>query len=209
MARTASSLLAWILITALVVGVSGCAAPEPPPANPGSAAEPADDQSEGSDESSDDEGGRNPQTVEDCLATRWLLNNETWRAMMQPETAAAGGNVDSVTGDFLVDLRSDGSFEITYTEWTMTTSTEDGIAVVDRNGVDVGQWTISGTIVELDLVSRGSALEGYVETDRGTFPMPPLDINGRGGLEDFEFECGRDDLIATIETGTVFFTLAP
>ncbi len=209
MTHTAPSPIAVIVLTALLVGVSGCTSPAPPPPSPESEAEPTDDQNSASDESSNEESGRNPQTVEECLTARWVLNNETWQAMLQPTANAAGATVDSVTGELVLELLDTGLFATTYTGWTVTTVQEGGAAVIERNGQDLGEWTVSGFSVELFVTSPGSSVVGYVDTAGGRIDLPTSGEADAGSLEAFEYECAPEDLLATIDLGTVFFTLAP
>ena len=208
MATAVHSPARLLAISMILVVLAGCVGPGPIPDGPGGGAIP-NEESNLPDDLADEPSVRTPRTVEECLATRWLLNNETWRAMLQPLTNASGGNVESVTGELILDLRDDGSFVTTYAGWTVTTTQEGGAAVIERNGVDAGEWAISGFTVELSLTAPGSAVEGYVDTSSGRFELPSVGTDNSASLEMFEFECGPEDLLATIDMGTVFFTLAP
>lgn len=201
MTHTTRSPLLLLVLPLVVVALAACAGPSPVPdglPDPDGPGNTADGETPPE--------VRAPKTSEECLAAQWLLNNETWRAMLQPMTVAAGGTVESVTGEMALDLRPDGIYTSTYTDWTVTTLAEGGKAVIQRNGVDLGTWAISGTQVALVETNPGSAVVGYVETGAGRIDLPPTGTDS-ASLDVFEFDCAPEDLLATIEMGTVFFTL--
>lgn len=206
MIRTAGSLL---VAAALLVGLVGCQSNTAPDVG---VVAPSEDIDAGpppapeEDDKDDDSQDSIDLTPEGCLSNRWLLNNETWRSMLQPVANEAGATIESVTGEFVLDLQIDGSYSATYTGWTVTQVQTGGKAVVERSGTDTGQWAISEYNVELYEDSAGSAVEGYVESGGQRTVLPSVGSADTGSFEVFEYECSPDDLLVTIETGTVFFT---
>ena len=210
MIKTAGSIF---VAAALLIGLAGCQSDAGPDDDTGTPSEDLDaspppdpDDDEDGDDDSQDAADLTP---EGCLSNRWLLDNESWRAMLQPMTNEAGGTVESVTGEFVLDLQSDGNYSSTYTGWTVTTVTTDGTAVIERNGTDGGQWTISGDNVELLETSPGSAVEGYVDAGGQRIPLPAVGTADSGSLETFGYLCSADALQITIDMGTVFLTRMP
>lgn len=203
-----------ILVSAVLVGLSGCGTPGlPTPDDAPGDSVPGDnapgDTAAGDESPPAGDGGDDPLTLEQCMAEEWLLNNETWQSMLQPLAAESGATIDSVTGQFVLDLKSDNSYTATYTGWTVTTLQTGGVAVIERNGTDAGLWFLSGDTAGLSENTQGSSIVGYIDAGGQRIDLPSVGSAESGSLETFDVLCSPDDLIVTLDTGTVFFTLNP
>lgn len=211
--RTAErSTLSGLLASVLILTLAACAPPDPGP---------DDDPADGPDDSVVDEtgdnepeenGGDEPAGDADCLATTWLLDNESWRLMLAPLAQQSGGTLESVTGELVLDLSEDGTYSSSYSNWAITTRVNGGSAVIERNGVDSGIWAHDSSLGTLELIEYelGSQIEGYIEDPvNGRTPLPATGTDDSASLENVEYICGSEDLLITLELGTVFFTPRP
>ena len=201
-----------LLASVLVAALAACAPPDP-----GSEDEPADGPEdsvvdEAGEEAPEEDSGDAPQGDADCLASSWLLDNESWRLMLAPLAQQSGGTLESVTGELVLDLSEDGTYSSSYTNWAVTTRVDGGSAVIERNGVDSGIWAHDSSLGTLELIEYelGSQIEGYIEDPvNGRTPLPATGADDSASLENVEYICGSEDLLITLELGTVFFTPLP
>jgi len=83
---------------------------------------------------------------------------------------------------------------------------------LERNGVDSGIWAHDSSLGTLELIEYelGSQIEGYIEDPvNGRTPLPAIGTDDSASLENVEYICGSEDLLITLELGTVFFTPLP
>lgn len=198
-----------MVVSGILLGLTGCGGsglpvPDDPPGN-----NPPGDSSPDDNAPPPNDDGDDTLTLEECVTEEWLLNNESWRLMLQPLAAESGANVESVTGEFVLHLQNNGNYTATYTGWTVTTQQTGGAAIIERNGTDAGFWDISRDRIGLVEFTQGSTIVGYIDAGGQRIDLPSVGSTESGSLEAFDVLCGPDDLLVTIETGTVLFTLNP
>lgn len=140
-----------------------------------------------------------------CLRGVWLLDNASYRALIQPLTQSRGGTIRSVTGQVVLTFGDGDAFESLYDGWKIITDTSEGSATIERNGVDSGivrYATGSFTFVEQQ---AGSSTQGFVETPRGNFPLPELGTAADPIVETAGYQCAGDFLTVTIPEGDLSF----
>lgn len=145
-----------------------------------------------------------PDTPE-CLRGVWLLDNASFRDLIQPETRSAGGTVRSVTGQVVQTFGEGDTFETLYDGWTIITETADGSATIERNGVDAG--TVRHASGRFTLVEQqsGSSIEGFVETPGGSFPLPNVGTAAELFEETAGYRCSGDFMTMSIAQGELSF----
>lgn len=145
-----------------------------------------------------------PDTPE-CTKGVWLLDNESYRALMQQFAQSSGGTVRSVTGQVVLTFGDGDSFESLYDGWKIVTDTQDGSATIERNGVDAGSVRYgTGTFTLLEERS-GSSIEGFVETPNGRISLPNVGTSGELLEETAGYACSSDFLTVRITEGDLSF----
>lgn len=145
-----------------------------------------------------------PDTPE-CLRGVWLLDNASFRDLIQPETQSAGGNVRSVTGQVVLTFGDGDTFESLHDGWTIITDTADGSATIETNGVDSGVVRYASGSFTLVEQQSGSSTEGFVETPQGNFPLPNVGASGDFIEGTVGYACSGDFLTVSLSEGDLSF----
>jgi hypothetical protein len=172
--------------------------------DPSASADPDDD---GSEEDSEEE--LEAQITANCPEGRWLLDNDDWADALEALLPAGSGTVRSVEGPVVVTLASDGSYQTSYDQWTLTFDLEQGTSVITRDGTDTGTWSSTDSTVNMQGTGANSEVSGYVETDAGRFDMPTVDGTQTEVLETFGYRCEGRTMEAITDEGTYTFTWEP
>lgn len=145
-----------------------------------------------------------PDTPE-CTKGVWLLDNESYRELMQQFADEGDSTVRSVTGQVVFTFGDGDTFTTLYDDWTIITDTEGGSATIERNGSDAG--TVRYATGSLTLVEEqsGSTTTGWVDTPNGRTAIPNLGTSGDLLEENAGYGCSGDNLSLQIPDGTLFF----
>lgn len=145
-----------------------------------------------------------PNTPE-CLRGVWLLDNASFRALLQPLAQSSGGTIRSVTGQVVFTFGAGDSFESLYDGWTIITDTPDGSATIERNGVDSGVVQYRSATFTLVEQQSGSSVEGFVTTPNGTFSLPNVGSSAEVITETAGYRCAGDAMTVSLSEGDLSF----
>lgn len=197
-----------VLLFAAVLALAGCATssddllPVVPGGDPGNDLLPVD--GDDSDDLLPVDVDPEPNTPE-CLRGVWMLDNASFRDILQPQTQSSGGNIRSVTGQVVQTFGDGDTFEVLYDGWTIITDTSEGSATIERNGVDAGVVRYgSGTFTLVEQQS-GSSIEGYAETPNGRIAIPNVGTSLDLIEETVGYSCSGDNLNVQLSMGTIRF----
>lgn len=197
-----------ILLFVSALALSGCATGSDDllPVVPGG--DPADDllpvDSRGNDDLLPVEVDPEPDTPE-CLSGVWLLDNASYRDLLQPLAQSSGGSIRSVTGQVVLTFGDGDTFESLYDGWTIITDTSDGSATIERNGVDAGVVRFASGTFTLVEQQSGSSIEGFVQTPNGRISLPNVGTSGELIEETAGYRCSGDNLGVELSMGTLRF----
>ena len=195
------------LFVAALIALSGCATgagDDLLPVVPGG--DPADDLLP-VDPSNDDEllPINAPPDTPECTRGVWLLDNESYRDLMQQFAQPSGGTVRSVTGQVVLTFGDGDTFESLYDGWKIVTDTQDGSATIERNGVDAGSVRYDTGTMTLIEERPGSRVEGFVDTPNGQFPLPNVGSSAELINETVGYGCAGEFLTVRIPEGDLSF----
>ncbi len=145
-----------------------------------------------------------PDTPE-CLRGVWLLDNASFRDLIQPETQSAGGNVRPVTGQVVQTFGEGDTYEVLYDGWTIITDTVDGSATIKRNGVDSGVVRYGNGTFTFVEQQAGSSIEAFVETPSGRIPIPNVGTSTELVNDTVGYRCSGDFLTVSTSEGDLSF----
>ncbi len=140
-----------------------------------------------------------------CLRGVWLLDNASYRSLLQSLSQGSGGTIRSVTCQVVLTFGDGDTFESLYDGWKIITDTAEGSATIERNGIDSGvvrYRTGSFTLVEQQ---AGSSIQGLVETPGGNFPLPNVGSAADPIVETAGYTCAGDFLTVTLSEGDLSF----
>jgi len=145
-----------------------------------------------------------PDTPE-CMTGLWLLDNESYRAVIQQLSQSSGGNIRSVTGQVVLTFAEGDRFEALYDDWTIITDAANGSATIERNGVDAGSVRYAPGSFTLVETQSGSSTEGFVQTPNGQIAIPNVGSSGELIEETAGYRCSGDTLSVQLSEGTLSF----
>lgn len=127
----------------------------------------------------------------------WEVDNQSFADILQKAGELEGVDIglQSVTGTATAVFAADGTGSTTYKNWTITMAMEGNEAVIEREGTDLINWSVSGdtlSIEEDELASKvtmtlgGMVMEApdsEVAIETGTFSCEgnTLKITGEEG----------------------------
>lgn len=213
--KSTRGLLTALAVVSVLLLSAGCAA-EPENSlsaggggGSGGASDQSGDESDGSDEGSDSDGGSDSGdsadsgdaaslTGAECIPGVWTLDNEVFAKLM---SGISDGFDVTVAGTATLTFRSDGTTTKEYDHWTNTMNVNGGTVIVERNGVDLGTYSVTGeSTLSTSETTIGSTTSMSYE-DGSTGGTMARDT----GTTDFaqgEFTCSGDTLSVTADGGT-------
>jgi hypothetical protein len=144
---------------------------------------------------------------DDCLVGMWTLDSEAFVENFDAIMTEAGmpdAEVTSLDGTFEVEMNADGSYVAVRDEWGFSMGTPQGTVVIEINGTETGNWSTSGSTLNIDPGENDLTVDSSIVVDGQEIPMPGSDlpVEAPPGLATAsEFQCSGDTL--TLESGGV------
>jgi hypothetical protein len=137
----------------------------------------------------------------------WTLDSEAFVENFDAIMTEAGmpdAEVTSLDGTFEVEMNADGSYVAVRDEWGFSMGTPQGTVVIEINGTETGNWSTSGSTLNIDPGENDLTVDSSIVVDGQEIPMPGSDlpVEAPPGLATAsEFQCSGDTL--TLESGGV------
>lgn len=154
---------------------------------------PADDTTEHDDTS--DEVDAAP-TGAACLTGTWEADNEYFLAAIRE----FGDEIKDVSGKVTVTFSPGGQTRTVYEGWRIEASVEGSSSVIERNGLDVGDFSATDSIVSITETTMGSQLVVTAAGQKMHVPAAPVDYT------DAQYTCSADEASITTPDGSLRLT---
>lgn len=143
-----------LLTVSFILGavLTGCAESSHDSAQAPNPALPTISEESGRDETNHDKVGETDPAS--CLHGTWVAENSFFLAAVQ----AFGDEIESVTGQVLLNFETDGTMTTQYQGWTITASAEGATVQVVREGIDTGSYSATEDTVTITDTSLGSTI---------------------------------------------------
>lgn len=138
----------------------------------------------------------------ECLPGSWLLDNSTWRDLIVEQAAQEGVTVETPTGTVVLEFDAGDRYSIAYDSWEARMQTDEGAIVMNVDGTDAGQYSVTGSSMVLTQTTTGSVVQGIVETPSGSFQLP-ADSAEETFIDTFSYTCEDDVMIATTPDASI------
>ncbi|MBF0671330.1 MAG: hypothetical protein IR160_01940 [Salinibacterium sp.] len=181
------------LILAGMLGLTSCASTsaEPPAGTP----TPSSDTGSTS-ETDGRSAGTNPDDPAECLHGTWLADNDFFLASL----SEFGDAIDSVSGRVTMTFSPENTLATEYADWLLTGVTNGQAVTISRDGIDTGEYSVSGGAVSIEDTNVGSILT--VATAGTEMPIPPVPAV----YNDATFTCSQASASITTPDGTIQLT---
>lgn len=120
--------------------------------------------------------------AEECIVGTWIVDNAAFAALATAIIAAEGGTVGVTSGQIVVDVHPDGTFQVDSDGFSVEVTVDVGAAHMVWSGGDSGVWsanadgtftiepTAVGTTIVIDVTAEGGSFSIPVPSDAGTLP---------------------------------------